>query len=53
MPTPVPVVAPSITEIISTGVSTVQMFGLLPFITVAGFVGAAFLLFKRMKGAAK
>lgn len=53
MPTPVPVVPPTITEIINTGVSTVQLFGLLPFVMFGGFVGAAYMLFKRMKAGAR
>lgn len=53
MPTPVPITPPTVTEVMSTAVSVVQNFGLIPFIMFAGFASAAYFLYRRMKSASR
>lgn len=53
MPTPEPITAVTAVEALNTGTAIIQQFGLVAFITFAGFVSAAFMLYRRMKGAAR
>jgi hypothetical protein len=53
MPTPAAVTAVTAADALNTGVAVIQMFGVFAFITFSGFVGAAVMLYKRVKSASR
>lgn len=48
-----PVVPMTVAEIITEAVELITTLGLMPFVTVGAIVGAATLLFRRVKSAAR
>jgi len=53
MPTPAPVEAVTVAEVLNSGVAIIQTFGLMAFITFGALVGAAVMLYRRFRSASR